>query len=240
MDVMLTQVNKYTNKSLLTCAITLAVQTLGYNTCLYNPFLNQSYIKRKDLEDPDNQFYYRYKTHIDFVNTYKFGSLFTEGENSTQSKDEVNLTKVYFEYRELLSKYDAIISEDTDTLMTPLNDDLLNYDLVKMLDIPVALVTSPCDDWFERLLYSINCVNEMGIRLRGVIFTRFPRCPKNNILNVPKNIAKYSSCPILGIIREFNENTYIPTVKLAYLILANINMSKLMGQKIYYPNYIHL
>ena len=63
---------------------------------------------------------------------------------------------------------------------------------------------------------------------------------KQYIDKMNKNIAKYSSCPILGIIREFNENTYIPTVKLAYLILANINMSKLMGQKIYYPNYIHL
>lgn len=240
MDIMLSEINRYTNKSLLTCAITLAVQTLGYHTCLYNPFINNSYLKRHTLEDADNMFYDRYKTNIEFAHTYKGRSCFREGTNDKEAKDKVSLSKIYFEYKELLAKYDAIVSEDNDSLMSPLTDELLNYELVKMLNIPIALVSSPCDDWCERILYSINCLQNMGITLRGIILSKFPRNPNKIIANLPKYIETYTNCPILGIIKEFKDNSYIPTKELAYMILKNIDMSKLLGRKIYYPNYVNL
>lgn len=237
---MLSEINQYTNKSLLTCAITLAVQTLGYHTCLYNPFINNSYLRRHTLDDSDNPFYCRYRTNIDFAHTYKSKSFYSPRQNDEETKDNVCLSKIYFQYKELLEKYDAIISEDTDNLMAPLNDELLNYELVKMLNIPIALVSSPCDDWCERIMYSINCLQNMDITLRGIILSRFPKNPNQSILSLPEYIEKYTTCPILGIIKEFEDDSYIPTKELAYMILKNIDMSKLMGQKIYYPSYVNL
>ncbi len=239
MDIMLSGVNKYTNKSLITCAITLAIQTLGYRTCLYNPFNDQSYIRKHRIDDSDNIFYDRYKTNIEFANTYKLSSFYDNPIDNKKNKDEINLSRIYFHYKELLENYDAVVSEDTDTLMTPLTDKLLNYEIVKMLDIPIALITSPCHDWFERSLYAINCIQNMGFTLRGIIINRFPHNPDKEAVNLRKHIEIYTNCPVLGVIKEFSNDSYPSTNELAYNILQNIDMSKLLGRKIYYPSYLN-
>lgn len=116
----------------------------------------------------------------------------------------IDLQKITNRFKELQNKYRAVIVEGTGGLMVPLNNKQTYLDLVRLLNIPVVVVTHSNLGTINHTLLTVNILKQNGISIVGLIINRFPENPDEAQENNPKELEKLTDLPILEIIPESN------------------------------------
>lgn len=106
--------------------------------------------------------------------------------------------KISKAYQELARRYAMVLVEGAGGLLAPLARRLLIADLVKMMELPLIVVTRSTLGTVNHTLLTVSCAKSLGIPLAGIIVNNFQEdvTDKSSV----DLITTLSSVPVLGVI----------------------------------------
>lgn len=89
---------------------------------------------------------------------------------------EIDPEKIKSDWLELKERYSTIIVEGAGGLYVPIiRNRFYMYDLIKLLETPVILVSSNRVGTINHTMMTINCLKNMGIKVQGIIFNKIEK-----------------------------------------------------------------
>jgi len=118
----------------------------------------------------------------------------------------IDLKRIKKAYDNLISKHDFVIVEGAGGLLVPLAENTLTTDLVRILDIPLAIVARPSLGTVNHTLLTCYCARRMNLAVAGMIINSFTKSPGLAEQSAPRQIETFSGAPLLGVWPEINSN----------------------------------
>lgn len=222
---------KNSGKTFVTAGLAATMQSLGYSSCVYKPVQTGSIEKDGFIQAPDLAFV---KFIDPYIKTYFSYLLKNDAVPAIAAELEhiyINKETIYQDYKSIESE--CILTDGTMGLATPLADNFLEQDMIKMLDIPVLLVVSPMENSVNNTLVNINQTISSGIKLRGVVINDCPEVIHDlTIKSMPKLIEKYTDTKILGVMPHFENLQNINPNDLISNILTGFDLESIFDVKI--------
>ena len=111
---------------------------------------------------------------------------------------EIEVERIKSIFLEMQRKYDVVLVEGAGGLMVPIDGNLLILDLVKILDIPLIIVSRLSLGTINHTLLTVKQARSSGIEIAGIVLNQvFAVTGKAEETN-PYVIRKFSGAPILG------------------------------------------
>lgn len=226
LELYISGIEKNSGKTVVTAGLAATMQSLGYDTCVYKPVQTGAIVKDGFAQSPDLAFM---KSVDPYIKTY-FSYLFqkndipliaAEAENVVIDKEEL-----YKDYTSL-EGHECIITDGCDGLSTPLAEEFLEQNFVRMLNLPVLFVVS--DASVNNIVANINEAVLYGARVRGVVINN---CTDKTDKNLPRLIESYTPAKVLGIVPYFENIKKINPNDLISNILEGIDIESVFDVKI--------
>ena len=129
--------------------------------------------------------------------------------------DGVNIDFAHLQncYDRLAAAHDFVIVEGAGGLMVPLSENLMTTDLARQLDLPLLVVARPNLGTINHTLLTCYAVNQMKLKLAGVIINNYPDQPGLAEKNSIEYIAALCGAPLLGVWPHRNEQEEFEAVE---------------------------
>ena len=137
----------------------------------------------------------------------------------------IDIDKILKAYEELTNKHDFVVVEGIGGLMVPIDDTLFVADLVRKMDLALVIVSSDYLGTINHTLLTVEYARSRNLRIKGIVINML-----KNGDDFVREIEKYSSVPILGII-PFKENVSVENCVYGEIVedfRREINISKIM------------
>lgn len=224
---------KNSGKTFVTAGLAATMQSLGYSTCVYKPVQTGAIEKNGFIQAPDLAFV---KFIDPYIKTY-FSYLLKNDAIPLISAElenvSINKEVILQDYASIRRDFECTLVDGTMGLATPLADDFLEQDLVKMLQLPVLLIVSPTENSVNNTLANINQATSSGVKIRGVIINDCPEVIHDlNIKSMPKLIEKYTDTKILGVMPHIENLKKINPNDLISNVLTGIDIESVFDVKI--------
>ena len=105
---------------------------------------------------------------------------------------------VVSKFQEIKKKHDIVLVEGAGGLMVPITDKLLTSGFVKLLNIPVIIVSRLNLGTINHTLLTINHATECGLKIAGLILNQTCAETGHAERTNPDIIRKFCSTPIIG------------------------------------------
>ena len=126
---------------------------------------------------------------------------------------------------------DCTIIDSDGGLLSPISASIQNFDIIKLLQLPLLVTVSPNENTINSTLHTINTAIEKGIEIRGVIINNITNnCPKTLLTSITRIIEEYSSTKILGLMPHLEGK--ISPEDLITAILNGIDIESVFNVKI--------
>lgn len=224
---------KNSGKTFITAGLAATMQSLGYSTSVYKPVQTGAIEKNGFIQAPDLAFV---KFIDPYIKTY-FSYLFKNNEIPLIAAELehtfINKDVIYQDYKSIEREFECILTDGTNGLATPLGENFLEQDMVKMLDMPVLMVVSPSENSLNNTLANINQAVSSGVKIRGVIINDCPEVIHDlTIKSMPKLIEKYTDAKILGIMPHIENLKKINPNDLISNVLTGVDIESVFDVKI--------
>ncbi len=210
---------KNSGKTFVTAGLAATMQSLGYSTCVYKPVQTGAIEKNGFIQAPDLAVVKFIDPYIKTYFSYLLKNDAIPLISAELEKISINKEVILQDYASIRRDFECTLVDGTMGLATPLADDFLEQDLVKMLQLPVLLIVSPTENSVNNTLANINQAVKSGVKIRGVIINDCPEVIHDlNIKSMPKLIEKYTDTKILGVmphvenLKDINPNDLISNV----------------------------
>ncbi len=231
LELFVSGTEKNSGKTFITAGLAATMQSLGYSTCVYKPVQTGAIEKNGFIQAPDLAFV---KFIDPYIKTYFSYLLKNDAIPAIAAELEhtyINKETIYQDYKTIKQKYECILTDGTTGLATPLGENFLEQDLVKILNIPVLIVVYPTENSVNNTIANINQATSAGVKLRGIIINDCPEIIQDiSIKSMPKLIEKYTDSKILGIMPHI-DNLINPN-DLISNVLTGIDIESVFDVKI--------
>lgn len=233
LNVFITGIDLKAGKTFLTAGLAATMQSLGYQTCVYKPIQVGAIKNNGFAQSPDLAFVKRIDSYVKTHSSYQLKNfsipvVAAEDEN-------INIDRLFLkhDYEGICKENDCIITEGTGGLMTPFGKDILASDIIKALDIPIAIVVTPNAGIANQTLLAINYAESQNIKIRGVIINHLvEKSDAQELKNLPRIIEEYSNAKIIGIVKNFDDKRTLEPNNLITDILNGIDIESVFNVKI--------
>ena len=136
-----------------------------------------------------------------------------------------SIDKIWKAYEELTNKHDFVVVEGIGGLMVPINETMLVADMVLKMDLALVIVSKDCLGTINHTLLTVEYARSKKLRIKGIVINMLKDGD-----DFVREIEKYSSVPILGII-PFKENVSVENCVYGEIVeelRREINISKIM------------
>ncbi len=206
LNIFITSPEKREGKTFITAGLAATMQSLGYSTSVYKPIQTSGIEINGFMQSPDLTFI---KTTDPYINTH-FSYLYKENAEpliaSEAENDPIDIDLINNEYKRILASSECLITDGDSGLLTPLTHNIQNVDLIKRLDAPLLIITTPSENCINNTLMTLFSAHERKINIRGVIINNIkPNCPKTLLNSIPRIIEEYSNTKVLGLVPAMQE-----------------------------------
>jgi dethiobiotin synthetase len=234
MNVFITGTDTNVGKTVITAGIAAVMQSLGYETGVYKPIQSGCINRNGFYISPDLQFVKTVDSNIKIKSTYNFINPVAPALAAKIENVEIIPQEILSDYNFMKKFNDFVVVEGAGGLLCPVYDDLFISDIVKLLNIPLIIVTKADLGTINHTLLTIKTAQGMGIKVKGVIINKFL---ENTIdmaeKTAPEYISKLSGVEVLGILPEIqSKNAELNPEILVSEVVKNINIEKIFDIKI--------
>lgn len=223
LELFITSIDKNSDKKFVVAGLSATMQSLGYSTCVYKPIEVGAYETNGYLQSHELS----YVKFVDpFVKTY-FSYIFKANlppilaGASEGLKIEKNI--ILKDYQEIQNINECTLINGLSGLTTPLNKDFFEEDIIKILDLPLLFTVNMKNSDINNVVLSINRAKEIGIDLRGLLFTGYDKSEEDmGIKLMPKLVENYTDIKVLGSLPKLENN--INPEDLVIEILTNVDV----------------
>jgi len=124
-------------------------------------------------------------------------------------------------------KYETVLVEGAGGLMVPVTGDLLTADLIKLLGLPIIIVSRLSLGTINHTLLTVKHALACGISVAGIILNQVTFETGKAEQTNPEVIKRFSKIPILGQVPFIPEEKRKDTDFIVDAILQNIDLSSL-------------
>src|SRR3990167_558849 len=187
-------------KTIISCAIGLALQKKGIDVGYIKPFQcsgddTDFVIKTLGIQDDKN-----------LVNPYYVKEPLAPYAAFKRGEIRINLDKVFSAYHKLKKRHEFLIIEGAGGLLVPLRENYLVADLIRDLDIPAIIVARAGLGTLNHTLLSERYAFDYGLKVKGIIINGLRNKTLAERTN-PQTLKRFLNAPLLGLM------PFIPKVK---------------------------
>ena len=233
MRIFVTGTSPQIGKTFITAALASIMQSLSYKTAVYKPIQLGAFEQNSFLIAPDIAYVKKIDPYLTAECTYHLKSTMEPVIAAEMEQVKINPKVILKDYSLLSKKYDTVLVEGTGGLLTPIAPRFTIANLVKMLNIPIVLVTKPDKDSVNNIILTVNHASAMGITINGIIINRYPEgCEDMSVKSIPRLIEEYSETSVIGIIKDLDGHEEITAGTIIDNVLNGVDLEKVFGVKI--------
>lgn len=222
---------KKDGKTFVSSGLAATMQSLGYSTSVYKPIQTAGIEINGFMQSPDLTLIKSIDPYINTHFTYLFK---TDSEPLIAAETEneyISLDTIHSDYLKIINESDCTVLDGDGGLMSPLAPSVQTVDMIKRLQVPVLLVTTPRENSINDTLLSVYTAQEQGIEIRGVVINNITDdCPKSRLTAITRIIEEYTNAKILGLIPYLGEK--VMPEELITGILNGIDIESVFNVKI--------
>ena len=211
MNVFVTGTASKTGKTFVTAALASIMQSLSYKTAVYKPIQLGAFEQNSFIIDPDISYVKKIDPYLTAECTYHLKSTMAPVIASEMEKIKINPKVILKDYTMLKDKFDTVIVEGTGGILTPIASRFTVANLVKMLNLPIVVITNSTEESVNNTILTVNHAEAMGIEINGIIINRYPEGTEDmRVKTIPRLLEEYTKASVVGIIKEldgYGENT---------------------------------
>ena len=211
MNVFVTGTASKTGKTFVTAALASIMQSLSYKTAVYKPIQLGAFEQNSFIIDPDISYVKKIDPYLTAECTYHLKSTMAPVIASEMEKIKINPKVILKDYTMLKDKFDTVIVEGTGGILTPIAPRFTVANLVKMLNLPIVVITNSTEESVNNTILTVNHAEAMGIEINGIIINRYPEGTEDmRVKTIPRLLEEYTKASVVGIIKEldgYGENT---------------------------------
>ncbi|MCG8403087.1 MAG: dethiobiotin synthase [Firmicutes bacterium] len=200
-------------KTIITAGIACILKQQGYKTAVYKPVQSGAQKTKDGLISPDLEFVKKISTNITLKSTYNLEAPIAPSVAAEIEKVEILPEKILKDFKSLKRDHNFVIVEGAGGILVPIYKNFLIRDLIKLLDLPLIIVSRPSLGTINHTLLTIEAAKAKNIEILGIIISNYPEHTKDiAIKTAPKVITEIGGVEILGIIphiQNFNSDNFI-------------------------------
>ncbi len=217
MEYFITGIDTEIGKTFVTKCLAYTSSALGKKTGVYKPVQSGAIKRGGELLAPDIE---AVKAVSNKINT-KYSYLL-EGEVSPSlaarlANVKIDVNKIVSDFKQFRAQNDVTLVEGAGGILAPVTEKLFCADLIKLLNIPIIIVSVPFLGRLNHTLLTVHYAKTNGIQIKGIIINRIPKETNDTAtLNFIDELKLYTDVPILGEIQEnsdFNKEEIVNKFK---------------------------
>jgi dethiobiotin synthetase len=106
---------------------------------------------------------------------------------------------------ELSKRHDLMVVEGAGGIMSPIFENVLVADMIRLLDLPVIIVSRATLGTINHTLMTFECLRSRGIAILGFFLNRFPQKPNLSESTSAEIITSVSAVPHFGSIPDMGD-----------------------------------
>lgn len=195
--IFITATDTGVGKTIISCAIGLALRKLGIDAGVMKPFqcagTDTNYlIKALNIQDEK-----------ELVNPYYAKEPLAPYIAFKRAKIKIDMDKVFRAYKELSKRHEFLIVEGAGGLLVPIKEKYLVSDLIRDLDIPAVIVARAGLGTLNHTLLTQRYALDYGIKVKGVIINGYKGQGLVEKTN-PEALKGLLDVPLLAVIPFIN------------------------------------
>jgi dethiobiotin synthetase len=231
--VFITGTDTEVGKTLIAAGLVVTLQDQGIDVGVMKP-LESGAPSFESAPIPKDAFYLKeisgIQDDLDLINPYCFQAPLAPGVAAEREGVEVDLQRIKGAYEELKGRHQFMVVEGAGGLMVPIAKETLLPELIKLLDLPLLVVTRSSLGTINHTLLSLAYCQQEGLDVVGLIISKStpdvdPAEDSNSQL-----IAQFSKAPLLGAFPYLRDYAGVKGNRdfLAQLFTQHIDMEGLL------------
>ena len=233
MNIFVTGISNNVGKTFVTAALASIMQSLSYKTAVYKPIQTGAVEQNSFMIAPDVAYVKKIDPYLTAECTYLIKSNMTPVLGAEMEQIKINPKIIMKDYSLLANKYDTVIVDGVGELLTPIAPRFTISNLIKMMNLPIVIVTGANSETVNNTILTVNHANALGIKINGIIINRYPEgCEDMNIRTIPRLIEEYTDTFVVGIIKDLVTSEEKLPGSIIANVLNGVDTEKVFGMKI--------
>ncbi len=187
-------------KSLITAALALCLENMGYDVAVYKPLQSGAYFEKDGLIAPDLAFVRKFSKTIACKCSYLL-----EGECSPAlamklARVPFSLGTIKADFTALRKEHDIVLVEGAGGLLCPVSfeNKLAMADIIQYLALPCLIVARSGLGTINHCLLTEKIAKQYGLHVNAFLLNRFPKKAAETATQyVCEELARYTDTPIV-------------------------------------------
>ncbi len=205
MEYFITGIDTDIGKTFVTKGIALALEAEGKAVGVFKPLQSGAIKRNNEFLAPDLEAVKELSSNIKTKCSYLLEGEVSPALAARLAGVTINIEKIKTDFKEFSSHNDITLVEGAGGLLAPAADNMLCADLIKVLNIPIIIVSVPFLGRLNHTLLTIHYAKTNGINIKGIVINRIPNNTDDLAsLNFIKELKMYTDVVILGCIKELD------------------------------------
>lgn len=233
MNVFVTTTASKAGKTFVTAALASIMQSLSYKTAVYKPIQLGAFEQNSFMVAPDISYVKKIDPYLTAEATYLIKSTMSPVIAAELEKIKINPKIILKDYTMLKNKFDTVLVEGTGGILTPIGPRFTMANLIKMLNLPIVVITVPNEESVNNTILTVNHAEAMGIKVNGIIINRYPKDSDDiKIKTLPRLFEEYTKASVIGIIKELDGYQETTPGTIIDSVLNGVDIEKVFDVKI--------
>ncbi len=233
MQVFVTGTDTDVGKTVVTAGLAAVMQSLGYKVGVYKPFQSGAVEQNGFLKSPDLSYVKKMDFYVETMSTYLLKAPTAPLVAAQIENIEIDIQNVQNDFLRLKEYCEFTIVEGAGGIMVPITEDKLMIDIIKMLNIPIVIVTRPDLGTINHTLLTVNQAKAYGLNIVGIIINKYPKTTQDvAIKTAPILIEEFSGVKVLGVVPEIKNLDTLNPGELINIMINNIDIESVFRIKI--------
>lgn len=205
MEYFITGVDTDIGKTFITKGLALAYEHKNNKVGVFKPLQSGAIKSPNGFLAPDLEAIKEVSNNIKTKCSYLLEGEVSPALAARLSGVKIDIEKIKNDFISFSKENDITFVEGAGGILAPATDELLCADLIKLLNIPIIIVSVPFLGRLNHTLLTIHYAKTMDIKIEGIIINKIPK--KTDDLatkNFIEELKMYTDTKILGTIKDFS------------------------------------
>lgn len=205
MKYFITGIDTDIGKTFITKSLAITFENKKKIVGVFKPLQSGAIKSQNELLAPDLEAIKELSTNIKTKCTYILEGEVSPALAARLAGIDIDINKIKNDFISFSNENEITLVEGAGGILAPINDNLLCADLIKKLDIPIILVTTPFLGKLNHTLLTIHYAKTNNISIKGIIVNKIPNKTDNLATqNFIKELKMYTDIPIIGEVKQIN------------------------------------
>ena len=210
MEYFITGIDTDIGKTFVTKGLALAFQKRGMQTGVFKPLQSGAIQTQNGKLAPDLEAVKKLSNEINTKCSYLLDGEVSPALAARLAGVKIDVNKIKSDFDEFKTKNKITLVEGAGGILAPATDDFLCADLIKVLQIPIIIVTVPFLGRLNHTLLTVHYAKTKNIPIKGIIINKIPQKTEDLATqNFIKELKMYTDTAILGAISDLSDTSEI-------------------------------